>query len=208
MTELASEGQVVGRVLRASTTGFSVGCRRLEADLPAFGALVRAERNAGAHVYGLIYDVRVDDDPFVRQLIAAGDLDEEYVQDQRQRRQVPVEVSVLVVGGCTPDGAVHYALPAQPPATLNWVLVCPAHEVRRFGREVAFLSTVLNAREAPADELLAAFLRQVAATQGSSGEAQAYLVHAGQELARLLARDPARLDAILQRMRDSSGSQL
>ena len=80
------ERQRIGRLLRASTSSFSVGCRTLEADLPIFGSLVRVELNGGGIVYGLVYDVRVDDDPFVRQLIAAGELTEEYVEDQRQRR--------------------------------------------------------------------------------------------------------------------------
>ena len=62
----------VGRVLRAGTRGFAIGCAVMRPDIPAFGAFVRAEgqtpRNA---IYGLIYDVSVEDDPFVRQFISA-----------------------------------------------------------------------------------------------------------------------------------------
>ena len=43
--------------------------------MPTFGAFVQTASNDGGQIYGLIYDVRVDDDPFVRQLIAAGDLE-------------------------------------------------------------------------------------------------------------------------------------
>lgn len=195
------EARVLGRVLRASTASFTAGCRTLEADLPVFGSLVQAERSDGSAIYGLIHDVRVDDDPFVRQLIAAGDLTEEYVEDQRQRRQVPVEVVILVVGGRGRDGRIFRVLPPQPPTTLSWVTVSSADEVRQFGEQLTFMRTVLNAVEAPGDELLAATLRQIAAVQGSSDLANAYLVRAGQELARLLGRDPMRLDSILQRMR-------
>ena len=195
------EARVPGRILRASTASFTAGCRTLEADLPVFGSLVQAERSDGSAIYGLIHDVRVDDDPFVRQLIAAGDLTDEYVEDQRQRRQVPVEVVVLVVGGRGRDGRIFHVLPPQPPTTLSWVAVSSADEVRQFGQQLTFMRTVLNAVEAPGDELLAAALRQIAAVQGSSDLANAYLVRAGQELARLLGRDPMRLDSILQRMR-------
>lgn len=195
------EARVLGRVLRASTASFTAGCRTLEADLPVFGSLVQAERNDGSAIYGLIHDVRVDDDPFVRQLIAAGDLPEEYVEDQRQNRNVPIEVAVLVVGGRARDERVFHVLPPQPPTTLSWVTVSSADEVRQFGQQLTFLRTVLNATDAPGDELLAAALRQIAAVQGSSDLANAYLVRAGQELARLLGRDPMRLDSILQRMR-------
>lgn len=201
MTKNATDKQALGRVLRASTASFTAGCRTLEDDLPIFGSLVQAERSDGAAVYGLIYDVRVDDDPFVRQLIAAGDLSEEYVQDQRQRRQVPVEVNVLVMGGREKSGQVYQYLPPQPPATLSWVTVCSSSQVREFGQRLDFLRTVLDAADAPADELAAAALRQMAAAQGDAGQARRYLENAGRELARLLSREPVRLNGILQRMR-------
>ena len=60
---------------------------------------------------------------------------------------------------------------------------------------------VLNAVDAPSDELAAAALRQIAAAQASSNEAQSCLIRAGREMAKLLSRDPSRLDGILQRMR-------
>lgn len=201
MTETTNNPRPLGRVLRASTASFTAGCRTLEEEMPIFGSLVQAERGDGSAAYGLIYDVRVDDDPFVRQLIAAGDLSEEYVQDQRQRRQVPVEVNVLVVGGRDRAGQVFQYLPPQPPATLSWVTICTAQQVRQFGQRLDWLAAVLGAADAPADELAAAALRQAAAAQGDPSAARRYLEQAGRELARLLSREPARLNGILQRMR-------
>ena len=199
-SDTLTSSRQVGRVLRSSTAAFTMGCSTRETDLPMFGSLVQAQRSDESTIYGLIHDVRIDDDPFVRQLIAAGDLTDEVVADQRQR-QIPAEVAVLVVGGRDSDGRVFYVLPPRPPATLSWVTVSSADEVRQFGQQLTFMRTVLNAVEAPGDELLAAALRQIAAVQGSSDLANAYLVRAGQELARLLGRDPMRLDSILQRMR-------
>lgn len=201
MTETTATPRALGRVLRASTASFTAGCRTLEEDLPAFGSLVQVERGDGSAIYGLIYDVRVDDDPFVRQLIAAGDLSEEYVQDQRQRRQVPVEVNVLVVGGRDRSGQVFQHLPPQPPATLSWVTICSSGQARQFGQRLDFLRPVLDAADAPADELAAATLRHMASAQGNAGAARRYLEDAGRELARLLSREPVRLNGILQRMR-------
>jgi hypothetical protein len=131
-------------------------------------------------------------------------LQDEYVEDQRQRRQVPVEVSVLVVGGRDKNGPIYQRLPPQPPATLAWVDACPPAEMREFGERLDFLRAVLNAVDAPADELAAAALRQIAAAQQDSGESRTYLVRSGRELAKLLSRDPLRMDGILQRMRRSS----
>jgi hypothetical protein len=112
-----------------------------------------------------------------------------------------VEVNVLVVGGRDRAGQLYQRLPPQPPATLSWVQVCLADEVRQFGQGLGFLGTVLNASDVPADELVAATLRQIATTEPTPEQARAYLVRAGRELARLLSRDPLRLDGILQRMK-------
>ncbi len=199
--ETSVEPTQLGRVLRSATASFTVGCRTAEAGVPRFGALVRAEAPNRGAIYGLIYDVRVDDDPFVRQLLAAGDLTPEYVEDQRARRQVPVEVNVVVVGGQDAAGRIFRYLPPQPPATLSWVTLAATDEIKAFGERLDFLPTLLNAFEAPGDELAPAALRQMAAAQGDAEEAQRYLVAAGRELARLLSRDPARLNAILQRLR-------
>ena len=62
----------VGRVLRASTSGFAVGCRVNQLSVPAFGSLVKAQPiDEGEAIYGLIYDMHIDDDPLIRRLVLA-----------------------------------------------------------------------------------------------------------------------------------------
>jgi len=61
----------VGRVMRSSTGEFTIGTRLLQADVPRFGAFVKAPSTDGCQVIGLIYDVLIEDDPFVRQLVTA-----------------------------------------------------------------------------------------------------------------------------------------
>ena len=58
----------IGRLLRASTTGFIFGCRVTQLNVPSFGALVRVPLPDGYQIYGLIYDIHIDDDGLVRQL--------------------------------------------------------------------------------------------------------------------------------------------
>ena len=195
----------VGRVLRAGTRGFVIGCTVMRPDIPAFGSFVRAEGQApGSAIYGLIYDVSVEDDPFVRQFISA-DPPEEVVRDQRENRQVPIEVSVLAVGvwrGLGEDGeTIRHWLPAQPPVTLDWLYQCTDEEVRAFTSRCDYFRLVLEAREVPADELLAASLRAAAAARPEN-ERVTFLVEAGRELARLLAGDPVRLEGLLRRLRN------
>lgn len=195
---------VVGRVLRSSTTSFTVGCRQLISEqdqrVPEFGALVRAEGKDGGRVYGLIANVTIEDDAFVRQLVAAGVDSAEIIEDQRQKRQVPIVVDVLVVGGGQ-GLTVYHRLPAQPPSTLDQIYLCNAAEIVRFTERNDWLRTVLGAVEVPADQLLSATLR-AAALARPPDQREPYLVSAGRELAKLLTLDLARLDGILRQIRE------
>jgi hypothetical protein len=195
---MSEEPKEVGRVLRASTAGFVLGVRVLQPELPTFGALVKVRTQTATEILGLIYDVLVDDDPFVRQLLAARELREEEVLDQRRNRQVPAEVSVLAVG-FRRNGALRHLLPPQPPAALDRAFLCDDGEVKEFTTRTDYFRLVLQAQGVPADELLAASLREGARVRGGGGET--FLIEAGRELARLLAADPVRLDGILRRLR-------
>ncbi|MEE8390815.1 MAG: hypothetical protein V3S14_08500 [Anaerolineae bacterium] len=190
----------VGRVLRANTRGFAIGCAVMRPDIPAFGSFVWAEGlMPESAIYGLIYDVSVEDDPFVRQFISANP-PEEVVRDQRENRQIPIEVSVLAVG-CSDGETVRHCLPAQPPITLDWLYQCSDEEVRAFTARFDYFRLVLESREVPVDELLAASLQSAAAARPEH-EQEDFLVGAGRELARLLASDPVRLEGLLRRLRN------
>ncbi len=189
----------IGRMLRSATTGFTFGCSVPEPAVPIFGTFVKAPAQRGAtHIIGLIYDIVIEDDPFVRQMIATPDLPEEYILDQRENRQVPLEVSVLAVGYKNGDG-VNYALPPQPPITLDSVELCSEEEIVTFTRSLDFLRLILAARDLPADELVASALQQAAAMRPVD-ERPRYLKEAGRYIARQLSFDLPRLDNLLRRI--------
>ena len=204
------EANTVGRVLRASTTTFTVGCSRLVSEqgqaVPQFGALVKAlnpddsMNDQGSVLYGLIYNVSIEDDAFVRQLVAAEIDDEVYIADQRQRRLVPIVMDVLVLG-YGQGTEINHRLPPQPPNTLNRIYTCSPTEIMRFSERHDWLRTVLGAIEVPADQLLIAHLR-AATLARPKDQREPYKVSAGRELARLLALDLSRLDGILGQMRE------
>jgi hypothetical protein len=193
----------VGRVLRASTRDFAIGCAVMQPDIPAFGSFVRADGLApDSAIYGLIYDVSMEDDPLVRQIVSA-DPPEEVVRDQRRNRQIPIEVSVLSVG-CKNAERIRHCLPPQPPVTLDWLYQCTAEEIQAFitnGRRYVFdyFRLALDARETPVDELLVASLQAAAASQAEN-ERERFLIEAGRELVRLLSGDPVRLEGLLRRL--------
>lgn len=189
----------VGRIISSSSTRFSVGCRALQPQVPAFGSLVKVPALGGDQIYGLIHDVRMEDDPFVRQVAATEHLRPEIIGDQRDNRQVPIEVGVLVAG-YRHEKEIVQRLPPQPPLSLDVIHTCSSGELVAFTEQFDYFRLVLDCRDLPADELLAANLRYAAGARGE-GPGEGFLVSAGRELARLLAMDLYRLDAILRRIR-------
>jgi hypothetical protein len=175
----------IGRVLRASTTGFSVGCRVGQLSLPSFGSLVKAEPLGGGEaIYGLIYDMYVDDDPVVRRLVMAENPRLSVIEDQRNNRLLPIEMKVVAVGYAR-GGEIVHALPPRPPLNLDPVRLClrPA-EVRRFTDRPGYLRLLVGAAvEVPADQLVVAHVRQMLAVRGDD---RAWAVMIVAELIELL----------------------
>lgn len=158
------ENQEIGRVLRASTVGFAVGCRVSQLQVPAFGSLVKAQPvDAREAIYGLIYDMLIDDDPLVRRLVLAENPNPAIINDQRQNRMLPVEMSVLAVGYRV-NGQIKHGLPPRPPLNLDPVALCAdAEEVRQFTNNLGYLRLILRAAEGnvPVDQLLVAHITSV-----------------------------------------------
>jgi len=194
MTEL-----LIGRVLRSSIRGFVAGSHIPEPDVPVFGSFVKAEIQRGAtELIGLVYDIQIADDPFIRQLVLQEQPDQVAVADQLRNRLVPIEVSVVAVGYRSGDGFFH-GLPPQPPIMLNRILICDAAEVRAFTTRLDFLRLLLDSREVPADELIVSCLR-LAAQARPEPERRLFLVEAGRELTRQMGADVVRLEALLSRL--------
>ena len=156
----------IGRLLRSGTSGFVAGCSVSQLDAPIFGGLVRAPLGNGYQVYGIIYDIHIDDDGLVRQLVTAGNVSPEVIADNRERRIVPVEMSVLTVG-YELDGKISHLLPPRPPLSLDVIYRCDDADLMRFtgaGR-FGYFRHILRAQDAPIGELLAAHVQQAGAAQ-------------------------------------------
>jgi hypothetical protein len=190
-------GIVIGRLLRASTTGFVVGCRVSEAEAPEFGALVRVPQPGNYAIYGLIHDIHIDDDGLVRQLVTAEGIDEAILADNRVNRNVPVEMSVLAVG-YSQDGEVRHLLPPRPPLSLDQIYTCTPAELCAFtgaGR-FGYLRHILRASDLPVGELLAAFLSRAGRAHAAAGHPD-WTNQATQELITLLRDDYPALMGVL-----------
>ncbi|NOY98537.1 MAG: hypothetical protein GXP40_04940 [Chloroflexi bacterium] len=187
----------IGRLLSSGTTGFVAGCSVSQLDAPAFGALVRAPLENGYQVYGLIYDIHIDDDGLVRQLVTADNVSDEVIADNRERRIVPVEMSVLSVG-YEQDGLVYHLLPPKPPLSLDVIYKCDDKDLARFtsaGR-FGYFRHILRAKDAPIGEMLAAHIRQ-AKTANEKEKNETWGEEATRELITLLRDDYPTLMSVL-----------
>jgi len=192
----------IGRLLRAGTTGFVVGCRVNQIDAPSFGALVRVALDGGYQVYGLIHDIHIDDDGLVRQLVTADGVEEAVIADNRVNRNVPLELSVLAVGYQL-DGKISHLLPPRPPLSLDVIYLCTPEEVRRFtsvGR-FGYFRHLLRATDLPVGELLAAHIQLAGAAHAEAGNVE-WKNTATQELITLLRDDYAMLMSVLGALGD------
>jgi hypothetical protein len=198
----------IGRLLRAGTPGFVVGCRVTQLDSPSFGALVKAPAGQGYEIFGLIYDIHVDDDGLVRQLVTAEGVDESVINDNRLNRNVPLEMSVLAVG-YRQDGQIYHLLPPRPPLSLDVIYRCGEDDLRFFtgAGHFGYFRHILRAEELPIGELLAAHLQQVRLAHAAAGNT-AWAQAATQELITLLRDDYPTLMTVLGALGDAlAGAQ-
>ena len=187
-----------GRLLRSNTTGCVVGCSVSQTDAPAFGQMVRIPLEDSVTVFGLVYDIHIDDDGLVRQIVTAPSIKSEVIEDNRRNRNMPVEMSVLFVGYERRNN-IYHTLPPHPPLSLDAIYPCSDEEIRLFTSEGRFgyLRHLFRSPDLPADDLLAAHLGQVKiASPGGLDES------ALNEVIALLKDDYTRLTTILKAVSD------
>jgi len=176
----------IGRVLRASTVGFSVGCRVNQLSVPGFGSLVKAQpADSREVIYGLIYNINIDDDQLIRRLVMVESPRAEVIEDQRRNRLLPIEMSVLAVAYQLND-QLTYGLPPRPPLNLDPVMICQEREeVIQITDNLSYLRLILRAAgsNVPVDQLLVAHIRDVFLIRGKDA---AWALDAVHELIELL----------------------
>ena len=198
----AVQPKIVGRILRANTTGFDCGTHSTSIDAQHdFGALVKAPvaNSPGLTVFGLIFAVEIESDQLVTEMVMAEGVDVNILLDHRNNRMIPVTVRVLNVGYSDHNYMIH-SLPPRPPMSLSDVEPCTAEEIIAFNAKNDYFRLVLNASEVPSDDLLAAALRY-AAWQFPEDQRYDFMVRCGRHISRLLSNDLKRLSHVLTLLR-------
>jgi len=184
----------IGHLLHSSTSQFVAGCSVSQSEAPVFGALVHAPLDRDYAVYGLIYDIHIDDDGLVRQLVTSGNVSAEVMHDNRERRIVPVEMSVLSVG-YELEGRISHLLPPRPPLSLDVIYQCSQAGLAKFtgAGHFGYFRHILQAKDIPIGELLAAHILDVKRQTQNAKWVEA----ATQELITLLRDDYPTLMSVL-----------
>ncbi|MEE2701163.1 MAG: hypothetical protein VX800_03130 [Chloroflexota bacterium] len=194
MTQL--EISRIGEVVQASSTEITVHCYKLYS-AASLGALVRTPSD-DSQIYAIVRNIMTSPIDPARQPVARGS-DEQtedavYLANPQLAKLLRTEFQAIIVGHKANSAIRHY-LPSAPPRIHSFISICDEKEIDEFTESLNFLSLLLTGPTPLADEVTAAFLRQASATQR---DPRAFLVTAGQELARTLSRDLQRLTSILR----------
>jgi len=197
----------IGFLLRASTSGCIAGCRVTSLDLPQLGGMVVMQPSDNFQIFGLIYDLHIDDDGLVRQLVTTENIRPEVIADNRNNRTVPVEFSIVFCG-YQHNQQVFHLLPPRPPLTLEEIYVCDDQQLTTFTAAARFgyFRHILRGQDYPVAEILASHLKLAA---------QAHQIHhnptwinaAIQELIILLRDDYSTLMNVLGALADAKLTQ-
>jgi len=95
------------------------------------------------------------------------------------------------------NGTVQQLLPPQPAKLFSQVRNCTKEEITEITSRLDFLRTLINSRNAPAEEVIAACMLKAYEARNNDFD---FLVSAGKELAGLLKDDYDRLQAIIRRV--------
>ena len=180
-----------------------------DAQVPAFGSWVEVDTEDGTILYGLVSHAEIGSVEPGRQAAALG---ADYDRD-RIRREMPqilelvrttIRAQILAFwdGRTRREGGplVRQTIPPRPAALHDRVRLAGPEVVASLAAPFDVLRTLARTPDpaVPADDLLAAALRNLAQAHGDEGEA--ILVEAGRALARLLDDDHERLQSILRRV--------
>jgi hypothetical protein len=192
----------IGYLLRAGITGFVAGCSVTQLEAPTLGSLVLALLDKEYSVYGLITDIHIEDDGLVRQLVTAGNISPEVMHDNRERRIVPIEISVLAVG-YEQGGKISHLLPPRPPLSLDVIHLCSDAELAKFTStgKFGYFRHILQASNIPIGEILAAHILDVKQKTNNNTWVEA----ATRELITLLRDDYPMLMSVLGALGELSG---
>ena len=192
----------IGRMLSANSRECVVSALTPQNDIPAFGSMLRIPLEADQpEIYGVVTDITLEEDGFLRQIAGSPSISEEVIRDARENRNVPIVLRTVFIGYKDGDRVLHL-LPPRPPVTLTEIYSCTDREICEFTRKTGYLRLLMDVTTLPAGELLAVHLRQAARAHVQLGDTD-WAQRALEEVMDLLGGDPAGLIAVMGAIGDA-----
>jgi hypothetical protein len=168
---------------------------------PRFGSfLTIASDDSDLRIFAVVYNVIAGAPDSVHKPLAMG-----MTRDQLRSEQPHIfsllrtEVHGAIVG-YEKNGIVYQHLPPHPPDVHDFVFPSTIEQITELTQSFDFLRLLLHISSVPADELLAATIREA---QQTTGRSEQFLIAAGQSLSQLLQNDYDRLLSLLRKIRPS-----
>jgi hypothetical protein len=191
------ERERIGEIVETGTAFFIAESFVLHQP-PALGQLVYVETDAIPCIYGVVcYGSTASPDPgrrAVRRSTEGVYDDAIYREHPQLQRTLRTEFIARLVG-YREEEWIHRYLPPQPPPLHYSVQKCTTDQVKAFTEHLTYLRLLLEATEVPAEQLLAAHIRQVYQARDSDED---WLSFAARQVAGLLKNDYDRLMTVLR----------
>ena len=192
----------IGRMLSANSRECVVSSLTPQNEIPAFGSMLRIPMGDGhTEIYGVVTDITLEEDGFLRQIASSAGISEEVIRDAQENRNVPIVIRVAFIGYQEDDRVLHL-LPPRPPVTLTEIFSCSAREICEFTRKFGYLRLLMNVTNLPAGELLAVHLRQCAKAHTQMDDTD-WASRAVEEVMDMLADDPRGLITVMGAIGDA-----
>jgi len=193
----------IGYMLRSGITGFVAGCPVSQMSLPSLGALLSVPLADDYNIFGIIYDINIADDGLIKQLVTVDNISADVIRDNRERRIIPMEMSVVTVGW-EKNGIVSHLLPPKPPLSLDIIQLCSDEDLIRFtdAGNFGYFRHILRNKDLPIGEIFAAHIQQARRAHMLNGN-PAWWEKATRELITLLRDDYSTLMEVLSTLGDT-----
>jgi hypothetical protein len=193
----ATKEKAIGEVTQASIVGFTFEVwqsAKAESPPPAFGSFV----TTASQIVGVVCNVSCQPRDNMHKPRALK-MDREQLKAEQPQIFVLLETTVqaLCIGFFENKEFKNY-LPPLPASIHDFVYLATQKEIQTISEGFDFMRLVSQVKDVPADELLAATIRQAYLSRGSDSR---FLVDAGKSLANFYGDDYDRLMSVLTKIK-------
>ncbi len=210
----------LAEVLTSSITGLiaetvkSEVAGNIKISKPRFGSFVRVDSPENEiSVFAIVFNVITNPPDSVHKPSALGlTRDQLRVEQPHIFALLKTEVHAQIVGYLDwQTKAIYQHLPPQPPEVHDFLYTATTDEVMKLSSEFEFLRLLNGVVSVPADELMAASVREAARARAHGAPADqaeaiatAYLIEAGRAISQLFRSDYERMLSIVRKIKPAN----